>query len=786
MGRSTVIFDKFTAGEVSELLGAQVRLEKYYQACRTLENFFVLCHGGAHRRFGFRWIKEAANSDKAVRLLPFVFSETQAYVLEWGEDSGGSGVLRFYTEEGAVQGPTGSELVTDGDMTVPGSWTAGTGWSIAAGVATCDGSQVADSDLEQAVAVTAGQAYWITLTISSYSAGQLTAVLADGTPSTVMSADGTHRLRVVAGSGSAVLKLRADVDFAADVDDVELKVEGHYQITTPYTADQLAEIKYVQSNDVLFLAHTGVAPQQLKRYGHNRWTIEPIVFTNAPAEWTTGNYPGAVTFFEQRLVWAGTVNEPQMLWFSENGSYLTLGPLGTDDDDPMKYALASNQVNRIFWMLPGPRLYIGTLGATWTAGASSSYDPMTPTNVRADEQLTKGAANLQAMRIDHAVLYVGHLRRTLREMTYHYDVDAHKGPDLALLAEHITEGYIADMAYAQDPYSIIWVALADGTLLSCTYLRDEDVVAWASHSTGASGQVESIAVIPYDGRDQLWACIKRTVNGTTRRYIELMTGDWGKDITNAFYVDSGLTYNGTEYTITGATNADPVVVTAPGHGLVDDDYVRITGVQGMTDINGTCFKVAGVAGDTFSLKDLGDNDVDGTGFTPYTAGGIAKEAVYTLTGLGHLEGETVQVLADGSVRPECLVSSEEATLARPASKAHAGLGYLSTLETMRLEINANDGTAQGKKKRISRVILRVYRTVGALVGPDLDHMNRIDFASTGDTMDEAVPFRTGDLKPQVMGGSWNQHGRIVVQQDQPLPCTVLGIIAQPTVNDMAR
>lgn len=784
MGRITTIFDKFTAGEVSELLGAQVRLEKYYQACRTLENMIVLVHGGAHRRHGFRWIKEAANSAQEVRLMPFVFSEDQAYVLEWGEDTGGNGVLRFFTEEGAVLGPVGTDLVTDGDMSVPGSWTAGTGWSVAAGVATCDGSQVADSDLEQAITVTDGDDYWVTLTISNYSAGALTVVLAGGAASTAMSANGTYRLQVTAGSG-ANLQIRADVDFAGDVDDVELMPEGHYQITTPYTADQLAEIKYVQSNDVLYLAHNEVAPQELKRYAHNRWEISSISFTNAPAEWGTGNYPGAVTFFEQRLCWAGTVNEPQTIWFSENGSYLTLGPLGTDDDDPMSYTIAANQVNRIYWMLPGTRLYVGTLGATWTAGASSSYDPMTPTNIRIDQQLTFGSANVQAIRINHAVLYVGSLRRTLREMTYHFDIDAHKGPRLELLAEHVTEGYIKEVHYSQDPYSVLWAVLQDGSLLSCTYLRDEDVVAWARHETAADGEVESIAVIPYNGRDQVWACIKRTVNGSDYRYIEMMTGDWGTDITDAFYVDSGLTYDGDEYTISGATNADPVVITATGHSLSNGDYVRITGVAGMTEINGTCFKVANKTANTFELKDLGDNDVDGSGYGTYTSGGTAKKAVYSVTGLDHLEGETVQVLADGSVRPDCTVSSGSITLARPASKVHAGLGYTSTLETMRLEAGGNDGTAQGKKKRVNRVVLRVYRTVGGKLGPDTDHMDRIDYASTGDTMDEAVPYRTGDVGPKIMGGSFNTHGRIVVQQDQPLPFTLLGIIPQAAVNDMA-
>ncbi|MCH8092305.1 MAG: hypothetical protein IIC57_08155, partial [Proteobacteria bacterium] len=162
--------------------------------------------------------------------------------------------------------------------------------------------------------------------------------------------------------------------------------------------------------------------------------------------------------------------------------------------------------------------------------------------------------------------------------------------------------------------------------------------------------------------------IKRTIDGATNRYIEFFEGAFEGPIRHdlateaawraqmlldqqdTYYSDSLLTLDDPK-TISGATQADPVVVTATAHGFSDGDTVRIARVVGMTELNGNAYTVANKTANTFELS-----GVDGTGFTAYSSGGEARLEVTSVTGLGHLEGETVKVLADGKVHPDATVS----------------------------------------------------------------------------------------------------------------------------------
>lgn len=178
---------------------------------------------------------------------------------------------------------------------------------------------------------------------------------------------------------------------------------------------------------------------------------------------------------------------------------------------------------------------------------------------------------------------------------------------------------------------------------------------------------------------------------------------------------------------------------------------------------------------TFAPVDSDDFFVDG---------GIQYDGVSTstITGLSHLEGETVQVLGDGAVQADKVVTSGQITLDNEVEKASVGLQYISDLKTMRLEAGSKDGPAQGKIKRISEIIIRFYETLGAKFGADESKLDIIKFRRTSDPMDSAPPRFSGD-KSESFNVGYNTDGQVLIRQDQPLPMTILALISKVRTNN---
>ena len=270
-----------------------------------------------------------------------------------------------------------------------------------------------------------------------------------------------------------------------------------------------------------------------------------------------------------------------------------------------------------------------------------------------------------------------------------------------VLAVHIAGDGIVQMAYQQEPMGILWVVTSDGQLNALTYMREHEVIGWHRHPIGGDGIVESVAVIPGSGQDEVWIAVRRTIGGT-KRYIEQLQPNFeDTDTEDAFFVDSGLTYDG-----------DPATV---------------------------------------------------------------------ISELGHLNGQTVQVLADGSYLGTFTVSGGSITLPRAASKVHVGLQYNSNMETMRLEAPPGRGmsTSQGQLMRVSKTWARFYKTLGAKCGPDADNLDVIPFRRAGDDM-AAQDVETED-RDLLLDMDYTDDPHIYVRQDQPLPMTLLALMYEFSV-----
>ncbi len=162
-----------------------------------------------------------------------------------------------------------------------------------------------------------------------------------------------------------------------------------------------------------------------------------------------------------------------------------------------------------------------------------------------------------------------------------------------------------------------------------------------------------------------------------------------------------------------------------------------------------------------------------------TYGGSATTSI---TGLDHLEGETVQILADGSTHADKTVSGGSITLDRSASKVHVGYSYNSLVETLRLEAGAEDGIAQGKIKRIHGITARFLDTVGAELGPDTNNLDRLPFRDSSMAMDTAVPLFNGD-KEIFFPSGYENDAQVVIRQSQPLPMTIVAVMRRSNTFD---
>jgi Ubiquitin-activating enzyme E1 FCCH domain len=422
---------------------------------------------------------------------------------------------------------------------------------------------------------------------------------------------------------------------------------------------------------------------------------------------TARGFPKTVAIHEQRLCYANTTLQPFGFWASRAGDYPNFLP-GTEDDDSIAYNVASNKVDPIRWLMSGSNLLLGTLAQEQAAYGGGLGDPITPTNTRIVPQSAEGSNGVHPETAGGDVIFCNRAGRKLFAIGYQADANQYLATDLIELAEHLTVGKtIKQIAWAKNPLSVLWCLRSDGTLLSLTYRKEQQVVAWARHVlTGA--MIEAIAVVPsQDGTtDDLWLVVARTINGATKRYIEYLAPPFeptsATDKNLMGFVDSALRYSG----------------------------------------------------------------------APVTA----------FSGLWHLEGQTVSVVADGAMHADKVVSGGKFSLDRPATNVWAGLGYTSRLKTLRPE-QAAQVTAQGKTKRIPRMTVRVMNAIGGKAGPYSEAvMDELVPRRLEDPMDASPPLFTGDVDV-TLASDFGLDARLSIVQDLPMPLDIISIMPLLSVSE---
>ena len=855
MARVAAQLTNFTAGELSPRLDGRTDLTKYAAGCSNLENLVIYPHGAAARRPGTTHVAEVTDSSKKTRLIPFEFSTTQTYILEFSNLK-----IRFFKDNGAI---------LEGDKTITG--------------------------------ITQANPAVVTSSSHGYSNGDEIKIT-----SVVGMTEVNNKRFLVAGVTTNTFELQ-------DKDSVDIDSSGYtayssagtankvYTITSPYLEAELFDIKFAQSADVMYITHPNHEVEKLSRTGHTSWTLADVDFTNGPfidvnttattltpasagvgtgvnitasaitginddqgwlatdvgrqihfnggyavitartnstvavatittaftntnaiTAWylgafsdTTG-HPSCVTFFEQRLVFAATLSNPQTVYFSKSGDYENMDANigGTvADDDAIIYTIASNQVNAIRFMSATRTLIIGTAGGEFAVSGGGDDSSVTPTNILIKKQTNNGGANVDAVAVGNATLFLQRAKRKIRELAYNFDVDGYSSPDLTILAEHVTSGGITQMAFQGEPLSILWCVRADGELAALTYQREQEVVAWHRHIFGGRFGAATITVSDYANIATGTRLLLTKSDGTTVTFTST-TGTAGTDefkteTNNNTTADNIYTAINAHADFTVA-NPAAAVVTVTETSPSPTGFLTIKSVDDTTRLATTdqgkavCESVAVIPTDDSEyqvwvivkrtvngstrryVEYLNIFDFDETDNTSFnfldSALSYSGTAATTFTGLDHLEGQTVAILADGATHPDKPVSSGSVVLDRSATNVKMGLAYHSILKTMRIDAGSQDGTSQGKTKRIYEITARLYQSVGVEIGPDLSNMERIPFRTSANPMDEGIPVFTGDKEVEFRG-NYDTDGYILVRQTQPLPFTILSLYPRLQTND---
>jgi len=668
MPKTLVSVPSFTAGQLSPRMEGRTDFQKYFSSGKTINNFVVQPHGPVARRPGTHFVAEVKDSSKDTRLIPFSFSTTQTYILEFGNQ-----YIRFYKNDGQIS-------------------SGGSAYEISSPYLE---TELFDIKFAQSADVMylchpnhavrklsrTGHTAW-TLTTVDFQNGPFQE---HNTTSTTMTSSHTSEGASTVLTLSSTTGVNSDQGFlSTDVGRLVHIKDGHVKITG-----------YTSSTSV-----TGTV-QSVISSGSATDDFAMGSFSD-----TTG-HPRCVTFFEQRLVFAGTTNQPQTLFFSVSGDYENMDDNyhgATTDSSAMIYTIASNQVNAIQAIKATRTLIVMTTGGEFTVTSGGTTAPITPTNLNIRKQSNYGSAGIDAISIGNSTLFVQRAKRKIRELAYNFDTDGYIAPDLTILSENITFSGVIQMDYQQEPFSIVWCVRIDGKLTGMTYNRLQDVVAWHEHDFGGTdAKCKSVAVIDVDtDEDQVWVIVERTINGATKKYVEYLTPyNFNSDLEEIHFVDSGLTYSGA--------------------------------------------------------------------------------STSTLSGLDHLEGETVKIIINGATHPDRVVSAGSISLDIATTDAVVGLGYSSLLQTMRID-EGSGITDQTKTKRIYDVTVRFFETVGAKVGPNEDNLDIIPFRDSSAAMTAPVPLFTGD-KSTEFPSDYGTDGFVVVKQDQPLPMTILAIYARLELYD---
>lgn len=810
--KADIVTTNFTSGEISPLMMGRNDVQKYQNGAKEVFNYIVRTQGGVTRRSGGVVEAQAKDSSGLVRLHTFEFSETEAFLMEFGNfyvrihvDGITVDVVTPYTsaqvhalsfdqsgdvvyichpshKQRTLSRYSNTNWVLATYETEDGPYSNKSGPQDSITVQLTGKSDTATLKSTAAVFTTVGRYVEFPDKDGAWSLAQITAVISSteatvnritnivedlsyetyirstGTISSAAGAITPSAAITVSGSGPyTITSTASDVFTKYDVGKyVRANASGTFgwYLITSFTSSSVVvaaasaitldtytypTIRVTESNRfitgtltssaALFVA-TDIGRQvRLDFSAAITWgtittftntttvgvtlkktiPLDPNDPTKIPnngiaTDWKLGalsettGWPRCVALHQQRLVFAGTVSEPQSLWLSETDDYVSFATTEDNsevlDTSGISITLFSGRANTIVWMSSGPTLLVGTTSSEWQLRPSNAVnEALTPTNFSLTRQSRIGShPRIPGILVGSAVMFIQRSGTRCWSLAYDYSIDAYDGTDLTVISDHILPNGrgVLQFCHQKEPFSHLWFVLNDGTAAVLTYEKKQEVYGWSRHTfAGPDAAIESVTTMPsldYRG-ERIFAVVKRTIQGQTVRTIERL------------------------------------------------DY--LDGCQ-----------------------------VDGA---------AAASNTQVVSGLTWMEGEDVRVVADGIDRGEFTVTGGSIDLGDVYDEICVGFHYDSYVHTVPAETNVATGSTVGRLRRAHQVGVRLYNTYS------LDYWES-DGEPIRKGMDD-IDFVTGIVKFNP-GLANDEEGTIKIGQTLPYPSTLLSVVTNLTFGSL--
>lgn len=846
----------------------------YQAAAKTMRNMWVMRVGGTQSRSGSTFVAEVKDSSKTVRLIPFVFNNTQTYVLEFGNQ-----YMRVH-KNGVLQTnlPQPVLSITNANPAV---------------VSVVDASLYANGQSIVLRDIRGPMSY---LNNREFAVANRNLIA------------NTFELRLKGGVTNVNSTNWGPLESFDDGFGPQVaNVANIYELSVPnYTEARLPNLNWAQSADVLTITCPSLVPSEFSRTADTSWTETALVsslqgptigkptissisasggaatftyqvsafdnltgeeglpsdaastinsaaptssaphtinwgavtgadlyyvyqvingqpgfigfargtsfvnigytpdFRNAPLEahapfsrtnFRGNNGPRCVCFYQQRSIYGGSNSQPETLFGSQTGLFRNFGfRMPSTPSDGFEFTLASAEVNQVFHVINNNTLIALTSGGAWDIEGDDS-GIIGPGRVNARQKGEFGACEVRPQVINGHVLYLDASRSIIRDIYPKFETTV----DRTDFSAHLFDGYtFRDMAVSKAPNPIVWAVRSDGTLLGITHSPQQEIFGWTRHDT--DGVYEQVCAVPEGQEWFLYVVVRRTINGQTRRFIERFNTRQITHLEDFKALDSMLSYDGRN------TNTTHTMTLSGGTNWTSEELLTLT--------SSTSFFASSMVGQEIHLTGTDGlpvrfriaNFTSATVVTGYVhrtvtvANGLRgaarsnwKHAIRTVTGLWHLEGKQVAVLADGFVVASpnnssyatVTVTNGTVTLDKCYAVIHVGLPFTCDFET--LDIDSPSGqTLAPRKKLIRRVHLQLENSRGLWLGGSaptgtdpLENLVEMKLRSN-ETYDQPTRLFTGKKTVEIQS-SWNSNGRIFIRQVDPLPFTLLSVTPEGEV-----
>lgn len=590
------IEESFSGGELTPEFFGRLEDAKYQTGLAVCRNFVCLPHGPVVNRTGFGFVKEVKDSTQKTWLRPFAYSTTQTMALELGNF-----YMRFHTQ--------GATLLC-GTVT---AWSSAVNYTLASLVSLGGVNYYAIApNINQAPPNTA---YWypepadgtyeIPTPYAAADIGDIHYVQSQDVltlvhpnyPPLELRRQGAVMWALTTILFASSLNPPTGVTATATVTGSGLTVQDYVLTALGGTANDESlqsthatcsnNLNAVGSfNTVAWSAVTGATFYNVYKLSNGLYgfigttsnlnfidnNIIPDLSQTPPLPVNpfigAGNYPAAVTYFDQRRCFGGTLNQPQNFWATKSGTENNLQfSIPTRDDDSIQFKIAALSASTIRHLLPLTSLLIMASSVEYQANTGGNPG-ITPSDFSLPPQSYVGSNNVNPLIVNSNVLFAANRGGHVREMTYNLYSGGFQTSDLSLRAPHLFDNLnIVDSAFSKSPYPIAWFVSSNGTLLANTYVPEQQVQPWHRHDT--QGTFESICVVAEGNEDVLYAVINRTIQGVTKRYVERLASRQFTRQQDCFFVDAGLTYSGAPTSVlNGLNHLEGQVVSILGDGAV--------------------------------------------------------------------------------------------------------------------------------------------------------------------------------------------------------------------------